>query len=79
MIVIRTDQDAMKEVSEMELARDALRETAAQALGMDTGDGRTWSEVIINTLLSVAVNPDEFTESAAVRAARLLWEIVRDG
>lgn len=57
----------------------AMRDMIAEALQADYGNGHTWAGQIVRTLMQIAVSPDEYTEDAAVNAARLIWEIVNNG
>lgn len=79
MVNIRSEQDDMKEITATEEMRDVLREMVAGSLKAEHGDGHTWAGAIVKTLMQIAVTPDEYTEDASVNAARLLWEILRNG
>ena len=57
----------------------AMRDMIAEALQADYGNDHTWAGQIVRTLMQIAVSPDEYTEDAAVNAARLIWEIVNNG
>ena len=72
-------QDAIKESSAMKEMRDELRVMVSESLKAECEDGHTWAGQIIRTLMQIAITPDEFTEDASVNAARLIWEIVRNG
>ena len=76
---MRSMNDAIKEASVMEEMRDEMREMVAGSLKADCGGGHTWAGQIVRTLMQIAITPDEYTEDAAVNAARLIWEIIRYG
>ena len=56
-----------------------LRNMMIGKLRSDYSEGRSLSAVLVDTLLQIAVTPDEYTEDAAVSAARLILEILNNG
>lgn len=59
--------------------RNVLRNMVIQALRVECDNGLSWAAMIVRTLMLISISPDEFTEDAAVNAARLIWEILNDG
>lgn len=60
---------------------NATRQMIANELQQEhdyNGESHSWLSWIIHALLKTAAHPDEYTEDAAVNAARLIWEILRD-
>lgn len=58
---------------------EKLQEMVSTALLFECREGHSWATEIVKTLMQIAVTPDEFTEDAAVNAARLIWEILSYG
>ena len=64
---------------------ERMRTAAAQLLDEDrtveTLDGEltySWMNWILSTLFTIAARPEEYGETAAVEATRLIWEMVKD-